>query len=150
MEREAFAVHLVLEDRGRHQGADADVLEVRDRRQQILAVLHRLDPCELLRQRLEALLRDRHGVHRRVPEVADQLPVAALRHLLLRRLATDREQPLIGGLLDHVPDAPRALVGRNRMVLEPLPDRELEEVGARVGEPVDELVEVVLDVAGRG
>src|SRR5690349_14903281 len=41
-------------------------------------------------------------------------------------------------------DSPRALVCRDRVVLEPLPDRVLVEVDARVGRGVDDRVQVVL------
>ena len=113
---------------------------------------NRLDPRELVVEGMQRLRGDRIDVHGGAPEVADAAraglgegPVGLRSGVLV-----DSQQPLVRFLLHRLIDPPGALVGRNRMLLEPLADGELEEVVARVGAAVDERRKVLLGVHRRG
>src|SRR5689334_20190443 len=86
------------------------------------------DPRELGVERMNALLLDTSGVHRRRPEIAALLRVASRRGLRRRRLLVDLAQVYVQLLADFITDSPRRFGRRNRMPLEPATICVLEKV----------------------
>ncbi len=134
--RHRVAGLVVLADADAEQAAHADRLEIEDRVDRVGRRGDGVDARELPAQRRRAEALGQRGVHRRRPEVADLLLVAARRGLRLRRVLVDRAQARVELLVHRVADAPGRFRRRDRVRLQPAAIGVLEEVHARVHRPV--------------
>ena len=91
----------------------------------------RTDPRELGVKRVNALLLDLRGIHRRRPEITDLLRIASRRSRRCGRLLVDLAQVHVQLLAHFVANAPRRFGRRNRMPLQPAAVRVLKEVDRR-------------------